>query len=417
MLTLTIKKTLTLSLTAAVLLASMPAVANGTSYDVANQELSFFAPGDGDAEILAGADATTAPYRYENVITISGTRIDALVSVVDLANSEYENDADEVFPNKLDRLDKTNELVTEDQAKELEAGFRNSASSENVEGYAIFDVQFVLSGTSTAVTLSNVVVSVADIDNNQFVQFSGLSSYKLSPEITVFDEDTQADIDVDSRVSPLTGDASLTTSRGANLSTSVPLGSVMFFASESSDDYSDASGSTDEADDIFVAQVNFSNVSTLRAKMGSFETGSASLDFSFSSFGNFSTVPEVAVTQPSFTVTYDANTGTGTLPSATTGTGSLTVAGSLTTPGITKAGFTFAGWNTRADGTGVSYAPGSTILPVANITLYAVWIVAPTPVLATTGPDLNGGWIATGLISGVGLALLGFRRALRRKVG
>jgi LPXTG-motif cell wall-anchored protein len=371
-----IKKSLTISFAAAVLVASMPASATTTSFDAANEPLSFFAPGDrsGRSHVFTAADASTAPFRYENVITIAGTRIDAIASLVQLQNSAS---GTRLTDNKLERLDYTHISSSEASANQIQPLFRNYAD-DDTEGFVIFDIQFVLGGTNQAVTLSNVVLTVADIDNNQFVQFSGLTSYKLSPILDVNDNNNNP-VSVSSFVTPVTGNSSITTSRNTSVNVSVPDGSVMFFASPDNFDYQDRSLNAADSDDLFVAQINFASVSTLRAKVGTFDKTSAGLDFSFAPFGNFNAVTPASVTQPSFTVTYDANSGSGTLPTPTSGTGALTVAGSLTTPGITKAGSTFAGWNTRADGAGVAYSPGSTILPVANTTLFAVWSVAPTP--------------------------------------
>ena len=42
----------------------------------------------------------------------------------------------------------------------------------------------------------------------------------------------------------------------------------------------------------------------------------------------------------------------------------------------TRAGYTFANWNTAADGTGTAYAPAATFaMPAANSTLYAIWTI------------------------------------------
>lgn len=46
--------------------------------------------------------------------------------------------------------------------------------------------------------------------------------------------------------------------------------------------------------------------------------------------------------------------------------------------GLTKDRYTFAGWNTQADGTGTSYAPGATFNIGADVTLYAQWNPKPT---------------------------------------
>ncbi|WP_294016685.1 InlB B-repeat-containing protein [uncultured Treponema sp.] len=71
-----------------------------------------------------------------------------------------------------------------------------------------------------------------------------------------------------------------------------------------------------------------------------------------------------------YTVTFDANGGTGTIESITE------VAGTeITIPENTleKDGFNFAGWNTAKNMTGTSYDSGATFTPNSNLTLYAKW--------------------------------------------
>lgn len=41
---------------------------------------------------------------------------------------------------------------------------------------------------------------------------------------------------------------------------------------------------------------------------------------------------------------------------------------------VTKPGFVFINWNTKADGTGTAYAPGEKIFVTKNMTLYAQWL-------------------------------------------
>ena len=79
-------------------------------------------------------------------------------------------------------------------------------------------------------------------------------------------------------------------------------------------------------------------------------------------------------TTPGYTtkykITYNANGGTGTTPqSEFLYNGSATIESC----GFTKTGHNFSGWNTKADGTGTSYAPGATYSTNANLTLYAQW--------------------------------------------
>lgn len=80
-------------------------------------------------------------------------------------------------------------------------------------------------------------------------------------------------------------------------------------------------------------------------------------------------------TPVTYTVTYDGNDNTsGDVPTDTTPrTSGATVTVLGNTGGLLKTGFNFAGWNTQANGTGTSYAQGSTFTITANITLYAKW--------------------------------------------
>ena len=71
------------------------------------------------------------------------------------------------------------------------------------------------------------------------------------------------------------------------------------------------------------------------------------------------------------TITFNANDGSGTVPSAiSTYVG---VANTIPSNSLTRTGYTFNGWNTASDGSGTSYATGSTITPTGNVTLYAQW--------------------------------------------
>jgi uncharacterized repeat protein (TIGR02543 family) len=43
---------------------------------------------------------------------------------------------------------------------------------------------------------------------------------------------------------------------------------------------------------------------------------------------------------------------------------------------LVRTGYTFTGWNTQADGSGTTYAPGDTLtMETAPVTLYAQWTV------------------------------------------
>jgi len=77
-----------------------------------------------------------------------------------------------------------------------------------------------------------------------------------------------------------------------------------------------------------------------------------------------------------FGVTYNGNANTGGSVPTDSGTyaagATVTVLGN--TGNLVKSGYSFAGWNTAANGSGTNYAGGATFtMGVANVTLYAKW--------------------------------------------
>lgn len=93
---------------------------------------------------------------------------------------------------------------------------------------------------------------------------------------------------------------------------------------------------------------------------------------------------------PTYTVTYDGNGSTG--GSVPTDAGTYLNAASVTVAAnsgnLSRTGYTFAGWNTAADGSGTAQAVASTLLMgSANVTLYAQWTALPAPVTPTTPAD------------------------------
>ena len=90
-----------------------------------------------------------------------------------------------------------------------------------------------------------------------------------------------------------------------------------------------------------------------------------------------------------YSVTYDANGATGgTVPTDSTSydaNASVTVLGN--TGNLVKTDYTFAGWNTKADGTGTDYAAGDTFTITADTTLYAKWTANTITVTFSTSTD------------------------------
>ncbi len=86
----------------------------------------------------------------------------------------------------------------------------------------------------------------------------------------------------------------------------------------------------------------------------------------------------LAVKPKTYTVSFDANGGSGTMAEQTINFGTATALSENT---FTRTGYTFAGWNTNADGTGTDYADKASVTDIASagesITLYAKWSKIP----------------------------------------
>ncbi|UKK57967.1 InlB B-repeat-containing protein [Prevotella communis] len=100
---------------------------------------------------------------------------------------------------------------------------------------------------------------------------------------------------------------------------------------------------------------------------------------------NFTAIDPIA--PDSYTVHFNANGGTGTMADQT-----LTLGGEnpLSPCTFTRIGFDFAGWNTKADGSGTSYADGEKVTDIAaagqTITLYAKWTKIDVPIIDPIDP-------------------------------
>lgn len=96
--------------------------------------------------------------------------------------------------------------------------------------------------------------------------------------------------------------------------------------------------------------------------------------------GSSSTSASISVpAKPSYSVTYNANGGSGAPSTGTKWYGQTDFKISTTVP--TRTNYKFLRWNTKADGTGTNYASGASYTGNAALALYAVWelaFVAPT---------------------------------------
>jgi uncharacterized repeat protein (TIGR02543 family) len=104
-------------------------------------------------------------------------------------------------------------------------------------------------------------------------------------------------------------------------------------------------------------------------------------------------------TANTYSITYDGNGNTsGSVPDSQTKTYGTNLTLRSNTNTLAKTDFSFGGWNTKADGTGTSYAAGGSYSANAAATLYARWIVPFTtpswngtmPAWAANSPFVNG---------------------------
>ncbi|MGL4382441.1 MAG: InlB B-repeat-containing protein [Bacilli bacterium] len=89
-------------------------------------------------------------------------------------------------------------------------------------------------------------------------------------------------------------------------------------------------------------------------------------------------------TKNSYTLSYNLNGGTGTLPSPQTIEFEAKATAPTSEP--TRTGHTFAGWNTSADGLGITWNYNTSTMPANNVLLYAIWSINTY----TLSFDLNG---------------------------
>ena len=118
-----------------------------------------------------------------------------------------------------------------------------------------------------------------------------------------------------------------------------------------------------------------SGLSRSNARFGGWSdnvSGAGTIYQSGNSFAPTTNITFYAIWINTYTVTFNANSGSGTVPNPIT----VDVGSSVTLPnenGLSRTGYAFADWNTNAYGTGTNYNVGELFTPVSNTTLYAQW--------------------------------------------
>ena len=98
-------------------------------------------------------------------------------------------------------------------------------------------------------------------------------------------------------------------------------------------------------------------------------------------FDDGSAEAEFAVADPTVTITFDANEGTGTMEPVT-----VTKGTSITLKKNTfkRTGYFFTGWNLAADGSGQGYTDEESVVASFSGTLYAQWTPYPAPTMSNS---------------------------------
>ena len=95
---------------------------------------------------------------------------------------------------------------------------------------------------------------------------------------------------------------------------------------------------------------------------------------------------------PTYTVTYDSNGGTGSVVDPNNYPEGMTFTVLVGKGNIERAGWTFNDWNTRADGKGTLYTQGKPYpMGSEDLTLYAQWTPNPTYTVTYYGNSSDGG--------------------------
>jgi len=162
-------------------LVILPGLASGVfaqAYNVSYNAINFGGTGVTITNKVGTGTALNNIVLYQNVITISGQQIDAIVRTQELSNATFTT-----YDQAGTGTGYTNNLATY---------FSPQFTIGTGGGYAVFKIQFILGGsynnttnTGTLVTLQNVRLNTYDIDGNgttgtnQYNEFGGFSSSEL----------------------------------------------------------------------------------------------------------------------------------------------------------------------------------------------------------------------------------------------
>lgn len=348
---------------------------------------------------------------WKDVITVNGVTVDALVSTT---------------------LSNTTVATYGTGGAGVPGDFRVNLVFASTSATADFGFSYFRSGTYPSapvpLSLENVQVTAKDIDLRQFNSFTGARGYTTSSPTNLTITKTPADPATwpsDLKFAGAIGDrfddpkdqavvsydsvASTTVTMGRPVASATP----QFFALTWKFVGFGASGTTSQGPEVTVSyNTNGGTGTTPSSVTGVFgqqngtvddgaglaKPGYTLLEWNTSCDGSGTSYPLSSVlTMPAvdttlcavwagvYTINYDGNTSTSGNPpvdgSYTTGGPAYVIEGNTGTPPLEKTGYSFAGWNTSADGSGTPWSPGDNYANSANLTLYAQWSLIPTATL------------------------------------
>lgn len=266
---------------------------------------------------------------YSNVVSIGGQSIDARVTL----NYVEGHSGNEIAT--FDEYDNGPNFSFHTQV--------NGTSSSQAS--ARFKIEFFKGGTLEPVVINNLRASIADIDAWERAAFYYVSSYTLADPTSI----------------------------------------VVASPSPTYVDFTSSASGTSNTDQSRMVQVTYDAASAISVWAGCKQNavnniGSNGLCGFTVNIGaavfTGATVNQT-VAPASFTINYDANTGSGSAP-ATASVSGVTAISDPTN--LSKAGFVFDGWSTTADGTGTRVDPGDSYLPhSSSVTFFAQWVPASSP--------------------------------------
>jgi uncharacterized repeat protein (TIGR02543 family) len=106
-----------------------------------------------------------------------------------------------------------------------------------------------------------------------------------------------------------------------------------------------------------------------------------------------------------FLVTFDANGGGGRMPSQQVYENTEAALNYCT---FTREGYAFAGWNTKADGSGTAYADGAGVTLTGDLTLYAQWEASETAIRSVENISTDDGPACRALVFCAGANLTAY---------